>query len=229
MWFTNGDGSFSDPAIPNPVYTPGTNDIINELVRLKITAYGENGNTTGFMYLTIAGIPTVHITVSPGDTICSWQTVTLYSNASGADTWRWSPGGFTTPDISADLSTVGTPGSYWFRLVAGNSFNCSARDSVLIHFKDCVGIENPEPEFFSEVYPIPNNGIFILNIRANSRENISIKMVNSLNVPVYEEKNWTVSGKALREFDFSKLPSGVYFMELERKEGKTIFKILIRK
>jgi len=229
MWFTNGDGSFSDPEILSPVYTPGTNDIINELVRLKITAYGENGNTTGFMYLTITGIPTAHITFTPDDTICSWQTITLYSNASGADNYLWSPGNFITPDIVADISTVGTPGSYWFRLIASNLLNCSIKDSVLIHFKDCVGIEDREPAFFSEIYPIPNNGIFTLNIKTKTKENIGIKMVNSLNMPVYEEKNWAVSGKTLREFDFTNLPPGVYFLELERKEGKIVYKVLIQK
>ena len=181
------------------------------------------------MYLTIAGIPTSQITVTPGDTICSWQTVYLYSNASGADTFLWTPGNFTTPDIAADLTTVGTPGSYWFKVAVKNSFDCSVSDSVLINFKDCLGIEDPGPEFFSEIYPIPNNGMFTLNIKTKTKENISIRMMNSLNVPVYEEKNWAVSGKALREFDFTKLPPGVYFMELERNEGRTIFKILIRK
>jgi hypothetical protein len=228
-WFTDGDGSFSNPEIQNPIYTPGNSDISNGSVRLIIIAYGPNGNTPGFMYLRIQDNPTIHITAEPGDTICSWQTVQLYSNASGADTYLWAPGNLTTPDIILDLAAVGAPGSYWFRLIATGLQNCSVKDSVLIHFKDCLGIENHEPPFFSEVYPIPNNGIFMLSIRSTAKENIGIKMLNSLNIPVYEEKNWVVSGKVSREFDFTNLPSGVYFMELNRKEGKIIFKILIRK
>jgi hypothetical protein len=54
-------------------------------------------------------------------------------------------------------------------------------------------------------------------------------MLNLLNIPVFEEKNWVVSGKVRREFDFTRLPSGVYFLELERKEGKIIYKVLIQK
>ena len=141
-WFTLGDGTFSDPGILNPVYTTGTNDIINESVKLKIIAYGANGNTTSFMYLAISGIPIAHITVVPDDTICSWQTFYLYSNASGAETYLWTPGNFTTPDIVADLATVGSPGSYWFRLVVANSLNCITTDSILIQIKflKCSGI-----------------------------------------------------------------------------------------
>jgi hypothetical protein len=228
-WVTDGDGLFSDPQILQPFYTPGINDIINESVRLKIIAYGANGNTPGFMYLTISGIPTVHLSVAPGDTICSWQTVYLYSNASGADAYLWTPGNFTTPDIIADLSTVGTPGSYWFRVKASNSVNCDARDSVLIHFKDCLGIEDLGPAFTSEIYPIPNKGIFTLTIRTKTEEKIGIRLLNSLNIPVYEEMNWIVYGKVLRTFDFTDLPSGVYFLELQRKEGKILNKILIQK
>ena len=228
-WFTNGDGSFNDPRILNPVYTPGTNDVINESVRLKIVAYGANGNTNSFMFLSISGIPSAHISVAPDDTVCSWQTVHLYSNASGADTYLWSPGSFTTPDIAADLSTVGTPGSYWFRVVVKNHLNCSAADSMLIHFKDCLGIEEIGHAFLSEIYPIPNDGIFTLMIQAKAETTIDLKMLNLLNIPVYEEKNWVVSGKVRREFDFTRLPSGVYFLELERKEGKIIYKVLIQK
>ena len=228
-WFTNGDGLFSDPGILNTVYTPGTNDIINESVRLKIVAYGTNGNTPGFMYLAISGIPTADITVAPDDTICSWQTVYLYSNASGAETYLWTPGNFTTPEIVADLTTVGTPGSYWFRLTAINSFNCKAMDSVLIHFKDCLGIEDIGPAFISEIYPIPNNGTFSLTIQSKTVETIGITLLNSLNIPVYEEPNWIVSGKVFRTFDFTKLPAGVYFMALERKDNKIIYKVLIQK
>jgi hypothetical protein len=227
-WFSNGDGTFSDPRILNPLYTPGPDDILNASVRLKLVAYGPNGNTPGFMYLAISDIPTAHITVLPDDTICSWQTVYLYSNASGAETYLWTPGNFPTQDIIADLSTVGSPGSYWFRLVATNTLNCDTRDSVLIHFKDCLGVEDMGPLFVSEIYPVPNEGIFTLTIQAKNIENIGIRMINPLNVTVYEEKNWIVTGKVVRRFDFTNLPAGVYFLELDRKEGKIIHKVLIR-
>jgi hypothetical protein len=228
-WISFGDGTFNDPSVVNPLYTPGPEDISNGSVRLKIIAYGANGSSPAFMDLTILESPAVDISVLPDDTICSWQTVYLYSNAAGAQTYLWTPGNFTTADITADLSTVGTPGSYWFKLIAINLFNCSVRDSVLIHFKDCLGIEEIGQAFTSEIYPVPNNGIFTLNIYAKTEENLGIRLLNSLNIPVFEEMNWIVSGKVNRIFDFTKLPAGVYFLELIRKEGKTIHKVLIQK
>ena len=180
------------------------------------------------MDLAILESPSVNITVEPNDTICSWQTVYLSSNASGATSYLWTPGNFTTPEISANLSTVGALGSYWFRLIATNDLNCSVEDSVMIHFKDCLGIEYEGPAFSSEIYPVPNNGIFTLTIRSRSEERINLRLLNSLSVAVYEEKEWAVSGKISRKFDFTNLPSGVYFMELDRSVGKFFYKILIK-
>ncbi len=90
-------------------------------------------------------------------------------------------------------------------------------------------MEEIGPAFISEIYPIPNKGIFTLTIQAKTEENIGIRLLNSLNVAVYDETNWIVSGKVLRTFDFTKLPAGVYFMELERKDGKMIHKVMIQK
>ena len=44
MWSTSGDGTFNDPKILHPVYTPGPNDNFNETVTLTLTAEGK-GNS----------------------------------------------------------------------------------------------------------------------------------------------------------------------------------------
>lgn len=43
MWTTAGDGSFSDPAVMNPIYTPGSQDIVDGGVILTLTAIGTDG------------------------------------------------------------------------------------------------------------------------------------------------------------------------------------------
>ena len=40
MWISPGDGTFSNPTLLNPVYTPGPNDIANGCVTLSLRAYG---------------------------------------------------------------------------------------------------------------------------------------------------------------------------------------------
>lgn len=43
MWTSNGDGSFDDETIEMATYTPGSEDIVNGIVQLTLTAVGANG------------------------------------------------------------------------------------------------------------------------------------------------------------------------------------------
>ncbi|MCF8367245.1 MAG: T9SS type A sorting domain-containing protein, partial [Bacteroidales bacterium] len=55
LWSTNGDGTFNDPGILNPVYTPGPLDIENQEAELCLTAVGQDGcpDTSSCIELTI--------------------------------------------------------------------------------------------------------------------------------------------------------------------------------
>ena len=63
MWSSDGDGTFDDPYVFNPVYTPGTEDIAQGYVWLKLTAYDSlpcDGSHTDKMKLTLdecTGVP----------------------------------------------------------------------------------------------------------------------------------------------------------------------------
>jgi hypothetical protein len=56
LWTTQGDGTFNNATIQNPVYTPGTADIANGSVTLSMQAIGQVGcgNQTDDILLTIA-------------------------------------------------------------------------------------------------------------------------------------------------------------------------------
>lgn len=61
-WTTSGSGSFSDPTLVNPVYTPSPQDITNGSVILMITGQGVapcNGSTFDVMTLQISQPPVV--------------------------------------------------------------------------------------------------------------------------------------------------------------------------
>ena len=56
IWTSNGDGSFDNPTLIDPVYTPGPNDIFYGLVNLSLTGFSAAPCTveyTDFMVLTI--------------------------------------------------------------------------------------------------------------------------------------------------------------------------------
>ena len=56
LWTSQGDGTFNNTTVQNPVYTPGTADIANGSVTLSMQAIGQVGcgNQTDDMLLTIA-------------------------------------------------------------------------------------------------------------------------------------------------------------------------------
>ncbi len=45
LWTSDGDGSFNQDDILNPVYTPGEQDLVNKVVTLSLTATNEAGET----------------------------------------------------------------------------------------------------------------------------------------------------------------------------------------
>ncbi|MER3320202.1 MAG: hypothetical protein RIB79_18040, partial [Allomuricauda sp.] len=71
-WATAGDGSFDDPTILLPVYTPGVNDIANGSVVLTLTGNGNGSCPLVFdtMALTINSIPFIGVDVYSDPTTC---------------------------------------------------------------------------------------------------------------------------------------------------------------
>jgi hypothetical protein len=78
QWSTNGDGSFSDPAIENPTYYPGSQDRINESAELCLTAFPLSPcqvAATDCMTLTITPYPVAN--AGPDTGICGCEPYTI--------------------------------------------------------------------------------------------------------------------------------------------------------
>lgn len=91
LWSTTGDGSFSDPAIINPVYTPGAADVLTGSVKLVLTASGIPPClfVTDTMNLSLSQPPTL-ITSPLSQTTCSGDSliVNLIASQPGT-TFSW--------------------------------------------------------------------------------------------------------------------------------------------
>ena len=103
LWETDGDGSFSDASIVNPVYYPGIGDIADGSTELCITAQPNPPSTVvgnNCMILTIEKQPTVSAGLD--QTICEGETITLnQTTASNYAQLQWS-----TTDGSGQFSNV---------------------------------------------------------------------------------------------------------------------------
>jgi subtilisin family serine protease len=78
-WTTTGDGTFDDATVIDPVYTPGTYDIENAEVSLKLTAYGNNGDVSNSMNLEIVSSPDAPAMPEGETSFCIDPGVALYT------------------------------------------------------------------------------------------------------------------------------------------------------
>lgn len=115
LWETNGDGFFSNPAILNPVYTPGPSDKNNGLVMLTLTA-----NTLGLcqtqsvLQLSINAITTPSVSISSNiAAVCQGTNVSYTAtavNGGSNPSFSWMVNGNHTGIHAAVFNYVPQPG-----------------------------------------------------------------------------------------------------------------------
>jgi len=106
LWSTSGDGSFNNPSVLNPVYTPGTGDINSNGATLTLTVNFTNpcpGSKTDAMVLSIQKSPVVN--AGQDKATCDLNPVALTGTASNNSSVQWTTSGTGTFSASAGLST----------------------------------------------------------------------------------------------------------------------------
>jgi PKD repeat protein len=134
-WFTMGDGMFSDPAILNPVYTPGVIDISSGQVRLALTVHG----SPACLHMIVSDTMTLSVNPFPvvdagaNDTICATQAATLNGIAQHVSSMHWTTLGDGSFDNANVLNPVYTPGiqdkitgNVLLKLVVHGTMTCQA-------------------------------------------------------------------------------------------------------
>lgn len=113
LWTTSGDGAFSNPAILNPIYTPGSLDVANGSVTLTLTATGCSacGLVTSDDNLVLSIQPLPVALAGADATICADAEYTLSGTAANQSLIVWTTTGdglFSNPNA---LDAVYTPGT----------------------------------------------------------------------------------------------------------------------
>jgi len=110
--WSGGKGSFSNPALPNAVYTPGAGETVAKLKLTSADPPGVCGPISTFVTITFINQPAAPTAQSVSD--CAGSSVTLSATAPGG-TYEWydaAVGGnllstgpnFTTPDLTANIT-----------------------------------------------------------------------------------------------------------------------------
>jgi hypothetical protein len=86
----------------------------------------------------------------------------------------------------------------------------------------------PRTSFTVEAFPNPNDGLFTLNYKLDSRQNIKIIIFNTLGEKVYTERiGIDKAGK--REINLSKLSNGLYYVSIKAGDSQIVKKVLLQR
>jgi hypothetical protein len=108
-WTTSGNGTFNDPSLISPIYTPGTADVTNGSVTLTITAYGPDNTVSDQMVLTVFAEPTA--IAGEDATVCSSEGYLLAeATAQNHQSVLWITSGDGSFDDNQILNPTYTPG-----------------------------------------------------------------------------------------------------------------------
>jgi len=149
LWTSSGDGSFDDNTLLDPIYTPGTDDIINGQVILTLLAYGllPCGNASAAATLTIATVPDPALMPEGPADLCQNPGSSEYTTYSvpGATGYGWQldPATAGTLDFSDTTASV-----QWDATFSGSA------DLKVITVNDC-GEGDPSEPLVILVHPIP--------------------------------------------------------------------------
>ncbi len=226
-WTTKGDGSFDNQSILHPTYTPGAQDLIHGSARLMFNATGavECPIAADSLLLTIHALPQVDL---GSDTMaCANTSVLLNAGNPGASSYLWLPSNKTTPAIAVDSSGIGLHVQMVRVFVTDNS-GCMGKDSVLVSFKVCGGIEELAGVNI-RVFPNPNNGIFTLGLSTLKHEKLDVSILAQSGETVYTRPGLDVTGTAAEKIDVSRLSQGTYLLKVSNGSGQVLLKFVIQR
>jgi len=159
-WITSGDGTFSNPGILNPTYTPGPGDVGNTVVLTLDLSGCKSITGADFLWLTVHPDPgaTMHGTTS----ICEGSTTPVSVDLTGTPPWSLTYTNGTSPvtvnniittpylfDVNPSLTTN------WWLTSANDAFCTAPVDSL----KGLVTVTVfPLPDVFTAT--VSNNGVF---------------------------------------------------------------------
>ena len=138
FWTTNGDGSFDQNDILNPIYTPGEQDIANKTVTLTLTATNEEGETLSDN-VTINFHEAPSIMMADEAEICEGEVFQGSAEINEAGSVSWTTNGDGNFDHPNNLNASYTPGEQdkangqvTLTLKAMSEFGCSDADHNLL-------------------------------------------------------------------------------------------------
>lgn len=234
-WSTSGDGTFSDPAILNPVYTPGTEDISATQATLTLTAFDDDGNEdSDNLILTIDPLPGAGTDITGPDEVCAGNaenySCEIIANATAYE-WHIEPmeAGYIESQNENEIVVSWNDDFFDEASIQVRGINdCGFGDmspEFIVTVEDCTGLEEIKPEPFS-IYPNPAGDQIMVNLNSSGQ--------HILNITIFDTNGRERINKITAEknnplkIDLTSLSNGVYFIRLVTGDNQYSKKFVIR-
>lgn len=240
-WSTSGTGSFSDPTILSPVYTPSQQDYDDGSVTLELTAYSSLpcGDIVRDFVLSFDPMPsTPQIPEGPDYVDLYYNTTSDYliEPAADADYYVW----LIEPADAGVVTGSGVTGTVeWNMEYLGTAYvsvkgvnDCGESEfseSIEVTVNNTVGLLTAEPDYTFSVLPNPSAGVFHLSIISENDINVDIEVLNASGFKVYEQKNVQITHSFKEKLNLLHLNSGIYYIRIINEEHTSTRKIVIMK
>jgi hypothetical protein len=91
---------------------------------------------------------------------------------------------------------------------------CSAADSLLIDVNACVGIDEPFVQAGMNVYPNPNNGVFLFTAADQNSQKMIVEIVTVEGQIIQSNEYDNVQGNFVQEINLNGFANGTYIMRV---------------
>jgi hypothetical protein len=159
--------------------------------------------------VTANALPTISV-VTNNTLLCVGQTATL--TASGASTYTWN----TTENTTAIVVTPSVQTTYTLEGTGANG--CLNSTTITQNVSACTGVESLTNDAIINVYPNPNNGLFVVELTSASK----VTVVNALGQVVIAET--FEAGK--HTLNINNESTGVYFVKVMTNNKQQIIKVI---
>lgn len=214
IWMLPAGGTIASGAATNSITVNyDTNASSGNITVLGNNLCG-NGPVSSDFPVTVNPVP-------PAPTITA-DGATLASSASTGNQWYFENA--PVAGATGQIHIAQYSGDYWVFVTLNTcSSDTSDHEYVLM-----TGI-SPLISSQFQVYPVPNNGQFMVSMFSTEKDFLSIVMYNTLGEKIYEEHGVEIQGIVEKMFDIRPIREGVYSIIFQNHNLKVRRKIVISK
>ncbi len=106
---------------------------------------------------------------------------------------------------------------------------CENTGDATVYVGECLGVNEFGAEAGLQVYPNPNNGVFVVRFNLGTEDDVVIRVLNHLGAEVYKEELTSANNTGDKEIDISSFAQGIYFISVSSENESLLKKVVVRK